>query len=319
MRSRTPLVETMVVKGMPAEDRLLVTGTLLPAEEVELQSEVSGRIVQINFNEGSAVRKGDLLVKLKDDDLVAQLKKARYQEDLAGSEEFRKRKILESKGISQEEYDQALSQLNIIKADIELLESRISDTEIRAPFDGVIGLRMVSTGAYVTPSTLIATLQQNDPMKVEFSVPERYASRITKGMEVLVLVGETGKAYKGQVFATDQKVELNTRTLRVRALCSNKDRQLVSGSFARVELLTASYADALMIPSQALIPKLNGQMVYVVKENKSISVDVNTGLRTDTTVMVTSGLHEGDSLILTGLLQIKDGGEVKIAKSGKQN
>jgi len=318
-RQRVPVVEVLVVQPRPADEMADVVGTLLPAEEVELRPEVPGKITELNFSEGSFVRKGQLLVKLKDDDIEAQIKKTNLQLDMAEKDEFRKRKLLEIQGVSQEEYDAALQLVNTLRADRDLLKARIDQMRIYAPFDGRIGLRSVSPGAYVSPSNVIATLQQTNPMKLEFSVPERLASGVTVGKNVQFTVGDSKAVFSGRIYATEPGIDPSTRSLKARALVSNPEGKLMSGSFARINLLLEHFPEAFVIPAQALVPKLNGQMVYLVEKGRCISSDVDITMRTDSSVVVTRGLKTGDSLIISGLLQVRVNAPVNVMRSGKTN
>jgi len=318
-RQRVPVVDVLVVKPQPADALADVVGTLLPAEEVELRPEVPGKIIELNFSEGSLVHKGQLLVRLKDDDLEAQIRKTKLQLDIAEKDEFRKRKLLEIQGISQEEYDAALNLVNTLRADRDLLKARLDQMRIYAPFDGKIGLRSVSPGAYVSTSTVIATLQQTNPMKLEFSVPERLAYGVVSGKTVSFTIGDSETVYSGKIYATEPGIDPSTRSLKARALVTNPEGKLMTGSFARINLLLEHFPEAFVIPAQALVPKLNGQMVYLVKNGLCKSSDVNVTMRTDSSVVVTSGLKTGDSVIISGLLQVRVNAPVNVMPSGKTN
>lgn len=309
--SGTP-VEALVVKSRPLADRITTTGTLLANEEVELRSEISGRVTGIFFDEGTRVRKGTVLLKINDQDLQAQLKRKQFEQALASDEERRQKSLLDINGISREEYDKSLNNLNIVKADAELIESQLAKTQVIAPFDGVIGLRYVSEGGYVSPNMLLATMQDIDPMKVEFSVPEKYAARIKRGIGLAVSVSEHPETYDGTVYAVESKVDLNTRTIKARATIPNPDGTLIPGSFAKVEITLAELPDAVLVPSGAVIPRITDEIVYVCRDGKARSVTVKTGIRTDSGTQITQGLVPGDTLIVTGLLQLIDGRAVEI-------
>jgi len=318
-RQRVPVVNVLVVQPRPADEMADAVGTLLPAEEVELRPEVPGKIIELNFREGSLVRKGQLLVRLKDDDLEAQMRKTNLQLDMAEKDEFRKRKLLEIQGVSQEEYDAALHLVNTLRADLDLLKARLDQMRIYAPFDGKIGLRSVSPGAYVSPSTVIATLQQTNPMKLEFSVPERIAYGVASGKPLRFTVGDSKTVYSGTIYATEPGIDPSTRSLKARALVSNPEGKLMTGSFARINLLLEHFPEAFVIPAQALVPKLDGQMVYLIENGLCKSSDVDVTMRTDSSVVVTRGLKTGDSLIISGLLQVRVNAPVNVMPSGKTN
>ena len=172
-------VSTFVVKPQQFAEKLNATGTLRADEAVELQAETTGKIVSIEFTEGARVRAGQLLVKLNDADLRATLSRAQYRKQLAVLREKRIAQLLKQGVARQEEYDTALAELNVQDADIELTRAQIAKTEIRAPFDGIVGLRYVSDGAFITAATRVATLQRLDRLKIDFSLPEKYAGRIS--------------------------------------------------------------------------------------------------------------------------------------------
>lgn len=308
-------VEVQVLQPQLLQSKINTTGTLLANEEVELRPEISGRVTGVHFQEGSRVQRGTLLLKINDSELRAQLARKESEEKLASSDEHRKRSLFEAKAISQEEYDKSINALRIVQADMEVTKSLIDKTEIRAPFDGVIGLRYVSEGGYVSPSLLAATMQDTDPMKVEFSVPEKYAHRLKDGLEIAVHIGEESEEYKGTIYAIESKIDPGTRTMKARARIPNPDGRLIPGSFARVDITLEEIQGAIVIPTSALIPELNGAKVYVCENGAAKSVPVETGLRTERDIQITSGLSANDTLIVTGLLQLSDGKKIQIRDS----
>lgn len=311
--ARGPLpVDAIVVESNVLNETIHSTGSVLANEEVELRSEISARITKISFQEGSFVRKGDLLVKLNDADLQAQLSKLEAQRKVAEANESRQRSLREKDLQSQEIYDASLVALQAIEADIEQVRAVIAKTEIRAPFDGEIGLRYVSEGSYITPSNRIATLQNLNALKIDFSVPEKYASRIRTGTPVSFTVPGSAKPYDARIFAIEPKIDPNTRTLQIRAVSTNHDRSLMPGAFADVEVALRETADAVMIPSAAIVPELKGQRVWLARGGKAESVPVTIGLRTESRVQVTSGLASGDTLIVTGIMQLRPGSPVDV-------
>jgi len=305
-------VEVVVIQPQLFYNKISTTGTLLANDEVELRPEISGRVTGVFFEEGRRIKKGELLLKINDRELQAQLKRKLLEEKLSSDEELRKRRLLEISGISKEEYDRNLNTLKIIQAEREVIESQLAKTEILAPFDGVVGLRYVSEGSYVTPNMLVATMQNLDPMKAEFSVPEKYASQLKNGTEVLVRTGDSQKEYLGIVYAIESKIDLSTRTIKARARIPNPEEALIPGSFARVEITLEELPEAIVIPSGAVIPRINDEIVYVCRNGKAQSVSVKTGIRTESAIQITGGLIPGDTLIVTGLLQLADGKSVQI-------
>ena len=316
-RSNVP-VEVLVLQPQVLEEKIFATGSLLANEEIELRSEISGRVTGVYFQEGKRVKKGELLLKINDRELKAQLKGKEVEEKQATDEEQRKQKLFDIKVISQEEYDKVLNTLKMVQAEREAIESKLAETEIMAPFDGVIGLRYISEGGYVTPDVLVATMQDIDPMKVEFSVPEKYARQMKNGTEVIVRVGDSQNDYKGEVYAVESKIDADTRTMKSRAKIPNPDASLVPGSFAKVEIILGQVTNAIVVPSGAVIPEMSGEKVYLCVNGKAKSVPVKTGIRTESGIQITAGLNAQDTLITTGLLQLADGKGVEL-KSTKGN
>ena len=306
------MVNGMVVQKRLLENKILATGSLEANEEVQLRSETPGRIISINFEEGSFVKKDQLLIKINDQELQAQLKKLQLEESLAKDDVYRKEKLLEMKAVSQEEYDKAANQLGIIEAQIELVKSQIAKTEIYAPFSGMIGLRHVSPGEYVSSTTPVALLIQDDPIKIEFSIPEKYREKVKKGTLIKFRVEGADSTFTGKVFAIEPKVDPSTRNVTLRAMCPNTRNILVPGSFAKVVIVLESIAEAMVIPSESIIPQLNSEKVYICNNEIAVSRIITTGIRTEREVQVISGLTPGDTVILTGLLQLREGLDIRV-------
>lgn len=310
-------VEVLVIKPDTMYNKIFTTGTLLPNEKVELRNEVSGRITGIYFNEGSEVKQGALLMKINDQDLQAQLNKNSVQEKMARDEEFRKKQLLEIKAISQEEYDIVANTLKSVQAERQLLDAQLAKTQIFAPLSGKIGLRNVSPGSYIPSNTLIATLQQVDPIKIEFSVPEKYTQLIRAGMQISFSMDYTPEPYSGKVYAVESGVDEATRTVKVRATCSNASRILVPGTFARISAVLEVIPDAIKVPSESLVGDIAGNKVFVIRGGKALSIPIFAGIRTERDVQIVEGLQPGDSLITSGLLQISDGTPVSVKGRGQ--
>jgi membrane fusion protein, multidrug efflux system len=281
------------------------TGTLRPDEEVDLAFETSGKIVKINFIEGTRVKKGQLLAKINDRPLQAQLQKLLAQRKLSEEMEFRQKSLLNKDAISKESYDQIVTELQTIGADINLVKAHISETELRAPFDGIIGLRYLSEGSYANSSTKIAKLVKISPIKIEFSIPEKYASEIKIGYPVTFKIDGSDEIYNAAVYAVDPKIDIETRTIVLRALYPNKKEELKSGRYAGITLELSHIDNAVAIPTEAVIPEMDGEKVFVYKRGKAQSTNVITGLRTASKIQITSGLKFGDTLITTGIMQLR--------------
>lgn len=305
-------VTGVVVQPQLLENKVSVTGEIVPNEYLELKSEVSGKIDGIYFQEGQAVKKGQLLLKVNVDELLAQLDKVKYTTKLRENTEFRQRQLLEREAISQEEYDQALTELQTSQSDIRLLETQISKSEIRAPFDGIVGLRQVSEGAYVTSSTVLASFYSIQPAKIEFSIPGKYSNQVTKGSPITFKIDAVDDVFKGEVYVIEPRLSSETRTLTLRALSPNPLNILLPGQFVRVELILSTKEGAIMVPSQAVVPELGGAKLYLSKSGKVMPIQVETGIRTDTDLEILSGLNPGDTVITSGILQVRQGMDINV-------
>jgi len=314
----TSIVDALVIQPQLLLNKIFTTGTLLSNEEVELRPEISGRVTRIFFEEGKRIQRGELLLKINDQELQAELKSKEVEEKQATDELGRKKRLFESKGISQEEFDKATNALQMVQAQKEAIESQIAETEIKAPFDGIIGLRYVSEGGFVTTEARSATVQDVDPMRVEFSIPEKYAGQIGNGTGIQVQVGESQQQFRGTVYAVESKIDSDTRTIKARAKIPNPEEKLIPGSFAKVEITLESWPDAIVIPSEAVIPQINGATVFICRNGKAREVPIKTGIRTERGVQITEGLAANDTLIVSGILQISDGKGVQI-KAIKSN
>jgi len=305
------VADAVVVCPGVLEHRIFASGSLIASEEVELHSEGSGRVTDILFTEGSMVKAGDLLVKMDDRELQSQLRKLRLEESLLEQDVLRKEKLLQIKAISKEEYDISKNQLDVLKANIELTLTQISKTEIRAPFSGRIGLRAVSRGGYITPALSISTLMQVDPLKLEFTIPEKYAGKLSPGSVIRFTTEGNEQPYQGKVYARDTRIDPLTRTLKIRALCPNPGNQLLPGAFARIDVLIGKQDDALTIPTEAIIPVIDGEKVMVIEQGKARSKKIESGIRTRNQVEVISGLQAGDTVLVSGLMMVKEEMAVK--------
>ena len=288
------------------------TGSLLPDEEVELSFETSGKVVGIYFEEGTRVKKGDLLAKINDRPLQAQLLKLQAQRKLAEEKEFRQRQLLDRDAISRESYDQIYTELQSLDADIKLIEARIAETELRAPFDGIVGLRMLSEGAYATTQTKVVRLVKVKPLKIEFSIPERYAGEVTPGFPIKFTIDGISKDFDAKVYAVDPKINMEMRTIVVRAIYPNTNEELKPGRFASILLKLSNIDNTISIPTEAVIPEMEGEKVFIYKKGKAEQVKVETGLRTESLIQIKEGLHFGDTLLTSAILQLRQGIPVKL-------
>jgi membrane fusion protein (multidrug efflux system) len=304
-------VRVAVLKTERLGDRISSVGTILPNERIDVRTEISGRVREIHFKEGGRVKKGDLLVKIDDRELAAQLARAKSELEISKKENERQTDLYQQRVSSQREYDTAANNLGVAQAEFDLISVQINKTSIRAPFEGVVGLRSVSEGEYITPTSLITTLLEDRPVKVDFTVPERFAGSIQKGDIVHFTVEGTTRVFDATVYALESIIDPETRSLGVRATSPNTDGALVPGAFAEVEVLMPE-RDAVTVPSFTLVPELRGQHVFLYHGGKARSVVVTTGLRTEDRVEITKGVAPGDTLITSGILQLKPGAPVTI-------
>jgi membrane fusion protein, multidrug efflux system len=303
-----------IVKTGSVSEPIQLAGSLLPLEETEIHPEVSGRVTYLNVKEGAMVTAGTLLVKLFDGDLQAQLKKLQVQLQIAEKTEERNSELLKLNGISQQDYDLSFLQVNNIKADMDLIKTNIAKTEIRAPFSGKIGFKNISIGAYVTPATIVTNIRQLNQLKLQFSVPEQYAAKIKAGDVVSFSVQGSGKKYLAKIYATESFVNETNKGMNVRCLIQQTDAALVAGSFAKVDVDFAKNDQAVLVPTQSILPQARGKKLIVYRNGIATFTDVVTGIRDSVNVEIVSGVKPGDTIIITGLLGIRPEAPVKLSK-----
>lgn len=312
-------VEAVVMEPETIEDRIFSSGTIRANEVVDLSSETSGIITGIYFDEGGEVEKGQLLLKTNDSELQAQKQRAVFRLNLAEQREERQKRLLERGGISQDDYDATLNEVNVLRSELNLIDAQIEKTEIRAPFAGRIGLKYVSDGSYISPNTRIASLQEVDPVKIDFSVPERYISRVNIGDKINFDVQGIDSTFVGEVYAIEPRIDSQTRTLQIRALSPNNDERLFPGAFANIVLILDEISDALMVPTISVVPELNSQKIFVVRNGVIEQERIQTGIRTSDKLQIIEGVAVGDTVLTTGLLQVNPGTEVDIIKLNKSS
>ena len=305
-------VTAAIVKTKLLQNKIFSNGTLVSNEEVDLRSEISGKIVKISFEEGRRVKKGDILIKINDSELQATLKKNIARLTLAKDREFRYKQLLEKNLTSQQEYDTQLSELNSVMADVEFTKAQIEKTEIVAPFDGIIGLRSVSVGSYISPQTKIATLQSINPVKVDFAVPQKYFGLIKEGKTIYLNTTSGGKIYTGRIYATEPKIDENTRTVKARAIVPNESGELTPGAYVEINIVLENIQDAIMAPTEVVVPDIEGEKVFVYHGGKAIPQLIKTGIRTEKEIQITSGLNIGDTVITSGIIQLRPNAPVNL-------
>ncbi len=306
------IVDAIVLKPSSLQDKIFTNGSLIGNEEVELRSETSGKITEILFEEGKKVNKGELLVKINNAELLALLKKNVIEEDLAKDKEFRAKQLLEKNLSSQQEYDVVLNELNLIKADIEYTKAQIEKTEIRAPFDGIVGLRSVSIGSFISPQTKVASLQSIDPIKIDFAVPQKYFNQVKRGKEIEFKLPNSAKTYNGRIYAIEPRIDQNTRTIVVRAVAENKDKELTPGAYVEIDIILENMKNALLIPTEAIVPDIQGEKIFLYKNGLAIPQLVTIGIRTEDQIQLLSGVNLGDTVIVSGMIQLRPNFPVKL-------
>ena len=299
-------VDACILRPSLLINEISVSGSLKAYEEVELKSEVAGRVIKLNLPEGRYVKEGTLLVKLFDGDLQANLNKLKSQLALQDILK-RQSELLKVNGISQNEYEQTALQVNSIKAEIEVQKVLIRKTEVLAPFDGIIGLRNISVGAQITPSTTLATIRSQSQLKLDFSIPEKYGPEIRPGMNVKFTSYNDTILYDATVIASERGIDASTRNLKVRAVVNTKSDRLIPGSFTNVLLRLSENENAIVVPTQAIIPKEQFKSVIVARGGKAHFATVKTGVRKENVIEIIDGLSAGDTVIITGILFIKEG------------
>ncbi|MFB6280238.1 MAG: efflux RND transporter periplasmic adaptor subunit [Salinibacter sp.] len=305
-------VQAVVTEPSTMTERIRTNGTLRADESVELTAESAGKITAIQFEEGGRVQEGEVLVQINDAELQAEKRRLEHQLQLATDRAERQKKLLEEGGVSQEEYDATVNEVEVLNAELALVEARIEKTKIRAPFSGVVGLRNVSEGAYISPQTNITTLQRIDPIKVDFSVSEQYTSRVQAGQTITFTVRGQDRTIDGQVYAANTDVNADTRTLQLRARAPNPDGALRPGMFADVTVTLGAIDDAIVLPSFAVIPTIDGQRVFVVENGTAQPQNIELGTRTDSTVQVTDGLALGDTVITSSIQSLRAGLPIRV-------
>ncbi|MDI6049035.1 efflux RND transporter periplasmic adaptor subunit [Flavobacterium sp. XS2P24] len=303
--------KSMSVNGIVAipqtfDNNLSLSGSIEANEQVEIRSEVSGIVEAIYFQEGSNVSKGQVLFKVNDLELRAQLRQTSTREGLASENERRAKLLLQKEAISQEEYDLARADLKSAQAQSQLIKAQIAKTSVRAPFSGRIGLRSISPGTYITPAILVAKLVNTGKLKITFSIPEKYASQVKTNTYITFTVSGSTEKYTAKVYAIEPEVAVATRTLQVRAIAENKNGKLLPGTFADVELPLDIIKDAIVVPTEAIIPVQNGKKVFISSNGQAKEVMIETATRTDASILVLSGLKAGDTIITSGVMSLKN-------------
>lgn len=310
----SPKVDGYIIKTEAFSETIEVPGTVVANEVTEIHPEVSGRVVSLNVREGQYVGKGALLAKIYDGDLQAQLRKLQSQLSTAKVNESRASQLLKIQGISREEYDGTLLNVRNIQADMAIVRTEISRTEVRAPFSGKMGLKAISPGAYVTPASVIATINQTSTLKLDFSVPEKYTSRIYNGQIVTFTTEGNDRGYSARVTATESNINEANRSLTIRSVVNSGIAGLVPGSFAKVKVQFAPKSKAVFVPTNAIVPTARGKQLIISIDGEAVFNNIETGIRDSSRVEVVSGVKPGDTILVTGLMSTKPGDKVSFGK-----
>ena len=309
-KQSSTVVDVIIANKENFPSAIEVNGTVLSEESIELYPEVSGRLIYLNMPDGAFVKKGTVLAKINDADLQAQLQQQKIQLDLAEKTEKRLKQLLAVNGVNQSDYDAALSQVNTLRANINVLDAQIDKTVVRASFDGKLGLRLVSLGAFVTPQSHLGSLQQTNKIKIDFSVPEAFTDMVKVGNTVSIQTNKSDEKLTAVISAIEPQINTDTRNLKVRARL--KDNNINPGEFVKV--MFNKQGNGIIVPSNAVIPDAYSNQVIIVKKHKAVFTNVETGIRNEDGVELISGVNPGDSVVVSGVLFVRPNGAVNVGK-----
>jgi membrane fusion protein (multidrug efflux system) len=307
-------VEVAKVVSAALREEVVAAGTLRANEIVTLRSEVAGRVVRVGFTDGARVAGGTVLIALDRSVLEAELQQVRAELALARSNFERTSELASRNFVSQSARDQAAANLKVIEARVQLAEARLAKLDVRAPFEGVMGLRNISPGDFIKDGNDLAVIEDIKTMKVDLRLPERYFGRVKPGQSVSITVDSLpDKTFTARLKAIDTQVDANGRSLLARGELGNPGGALRTGMFAKARVVLRDSPSALLIPEEAIVPMGQESFVYRIEEGKANRVPVKVGLRQDGRVEVVSGLKEGDTVVTAGQLRLqRDGQDVRI-------
>jgi membrane fusion protein (multidrug efflux system) len=313
--------DAYVVAPTAVRDTVRTVGTLAANESVSVVSELSRRLVAVHVIEGTEVEAGALLFKLDDADLRAQLAELEVRRGMAARTAERQRVLLsyDKKALSQQAFDQAQADLQAIEAQIAALRVTLAKTEIRAPFHGRAGLRRVSEGAWITPETPLTTLQDTSRIKIDFTLPERYAGAVQIGQPFAFEITGSAERFEGTVVAIEPAIDAPTRSLVVRGITDNPTGALLPGAFASVAVTIAQPTEGILVPAQAVVPSATGHAVYVLRGGRAELREVEIGLRTRDALEIRRGLAAGDTVLTSNLLRLRPGVRVEIGAAPEES
>lgn len=309
-------VDVVVATEEDVSQQEIITGTTLPYREVIIRSEVPQKVLQVGFQDGGNVSQGQLLYKLNDSDLQARLKQLSAELKLAALNEQRLADLLKTEAVRQQEYDEVTTQLHVLEAQKEQLKSDLAKTIIEAPFSGKIGISKVVAGAYVTPNTELVYLQDQQQIKINFSVPEKYLPLIKSGSSIHFSTALSPEQNTATIKATEPGANAENRSILVQAVAANPGNKLRTGLSAKIFFSTVGTGTkGITVPTEALLPGNGGYTVYVLKGGYAKVVPVNISSRTEARAIITSGLQSGDSVIISNTLRLGDGLPVQAVTS----
>jgi membrane fusion protein (multidrug efflux system) len=311
--SSAPQVTLAPVRNERVSQKLEALGNARANESVDVSSKSSNVVMAIRFRDGERVRRGQVLVQLDDAQTRADVAAAQATLTDSESQFNRSRELMQTQALSKSSYDQLEATLKANRARLQSAQARLEDTVIRAPFSGRVGLRRVSVGTLISPGDVITTLDDTSVIKLDFSVPENFLSSLREGLTVRATAPAfPGRSFAGKVASIDSRVDMNTRSVIVRALLANEDGALKPGMFLNVSLANDE-RDALVIPEEALTPEAEKQYVYVVADGRASRREVRIGGRRPGTVEIIAGLKAGERVIVEGTQKVRDGAAVRAA------
>ncbi|HEY0678188.1 MAG TPA: efflux RND transporter periplasmic adaptor subunit, partial [Chitinophagaceae bacterium] len=292
-----------------------LAGSISSSRDITITSEIARKVKYVAFKDGSFVNKGQLLYKLDDADIHARIKQLQAELKLARTNEQRMASLLKTETIRQSEYDETHMRLQSLEAEQDGLFVALSKTEIRAPFSGIIGITKVYTGAFVTPGTPMVQLQDQSSVKINFSVSEKYLPLVKLGNNVKFTTEVYKDTFIAAISATEPGIQSDDRSFPLQAVASNAGKLFKPGMSARVMFNTALHSTGMTIPTDALIPSGNGYSVFVVKNGEATITPVVINNRNENDAIITSGLKEGDTVMVSNILRAANGMRVQVVST----
>jgi membrane fusion protein (multidrug efflux system) len=312
--ANAPVTVDVAIAASQQLDKVVeVNGSVAATDYVELHPETNGRVVFLQIPEGKIIQAGTVLAKLNDADLQAQLEKIKVQLELANINEQRNLQLLKVKGVNQSDYDISLQQVKSYKTDLAYTQTLIDKTVVRAPFAGQLGLRQISLGAFINTSSTIVTLQKIDHLNIDFTLPEMYGRYVKVGKKVsLEGITESNQKLTATIFAIEPQIIASSRNIKVRASLQGK---MLPGAYVKVYLSDNVQKPSILVPANVLIPESKSKQIVLVKNGTANLVEVETGYRTATSVEITKGVNVGDTIVVAGMLFVRNGNKIKIGKT----